>query len=176
MSITYYKRFKMDIDLRGIPSVPRLPDGYFWVPWDEALLDLHAEVHYQAFCSAVDVRLFPTFGDRHACTHLIREIRRKPGFLAGATWLIACAEGCCGSVQGVVERFGYGSIQNVGIVPEHRNRGLGQALIWQALHGFRDYHLRRAYLEVTAENEGALRLYHRLGFRKMKTLYKAVDE
>lgn len=176
MSLTYYKRFKMDIDLRYIPPVPRLPDGYFWVPWDEALLDLHAQVHYRSFSSAIDVRLFPSFGDRYACVHLLREIRRKPGFLGAATWLAACEAGCCGTVQGVVERFGYGSIQNVGVVPEHRNRGLGQALVWQSLHGFRDRGLRRAYLEVTADNDGALRLYHRLGFRKMKTLYKAVDE
>src|SRR5262249_25729637 len=124
----------------------------------------------------IDVRLFPSFGDRYSCFHLMSEIRRKPGFLAASTWLVACADGCCGSVQGVRERFGYGSIQNVGVVPGHRNHGLGQALVWQALHGFRDHGLRRAFLEVTADNQGAVRLYHRLGFRKMKTLYKAVDE
>jgi ribosomal protein S18 acetylase RimI-like enzyme len=30
-------------------------------------------------------------------------------------------------------------------------------------------------LEVTAQNEGAVRLYRRLGFRRIKTLYKAVS-
>ena len=35
--------------------------------------------------------------------------------------------------------------------------------------------LRRAYLEVTAENAGAVRLYRAVGFRRAKTLYKAVD-
>ena len=28
--------------------------------------------------------------------------------------------------------------------------------------------------EVTAQNEGAIRLYRRLGFRRRKTVYKAV--
>ena len=35
--------------------------------------------------------------------------------------------------------------------------------------------MRRSILEVTAQNEGALRMYQRLGFRRRKTLYKAVN-
>ena len=34
--------------------------------------------------------------------------------------------------------------------------------------------MKRALLEVTAQNEGAIRLYRRLGFRRRKTVYKAV--
>jgi len=75
----------------------------------------------------------------------------------------------------VRERSGLGAIQNLGITPPHRGRGLGRALLLQALHGFRRAGLGRAFLEVTAQNEGAIRLYRRLGFRCRKTLYKAVD-
>ena len=53
--------------------------------------------------------------------------------------------------------------------------GLGQALVRQALEGFYQAGLRRAYLEVTAENSSAVRLYRAVGFRRSKTLYKAVD-
>jgi len=35
--------------------------------------------------------------------------------------------------------------------------------------------LPRAFLEVTAENVGAIRLYQRLGFRNVRTVYKAVE-
>jgi ribosomal protein S18 acetylase RimI-like enzyme len=31
-------------------------------------------------------------------------------------------------------------------------------------------------LEVTVENAGAVRLYQRLGFRRVRTVYKVVDE
>jgi ribosomal protein S18 acetylase RimI-like enzyme len=31
-------------------------------------------------------------------------------------------------------------------------------------------------LEVTAQNDGAIRLYRRLGFRRTKTIYKAVQD
>ena len=52
---------------------------------------------------------------------------------------------------------------------------LGAALLQQALHGFRRAGLGGAFLEVTAQNDGAIRLYRRLGFRCRKTIYKAVD-
>ncbi len=175
MSITYFKRFKMETDFRHLPAPPPLPEGYFWVPWDEALIDLHADVQYRAFRSEIDSSLFPCFGEREGCRLLLREIRRKPGFLPEATWLLAHASACCGTVQGVADSLGYGAIQNVGVLPGHRNLGLGSALLLQALHGFRQAGLSRVYLEVTAENGSAVRLYQRLGFRRMKTLYKAVD-
>jgi hypothetical protein len=175
MSIAYFKRFKMEIDLVAAPPLPVLPDGYYWVPWDDALLDLHAEVHFQSFCEEIDSALFPCFTDRFGCRYLLQEIRSKPGFLAEATWLIGWAGGYCGTVQGVRDRKGFGAIQNVGVTPLHRGRGLGSALLLQALHGFRQAGLVHAYLEVTAQNDGAVRLYRRIGFRKMKTVYKAVE-
>src|SRR5262249_9066660 len=82
----------------------------------------------------------------------------------------------CGSVQGLRERSGLGAIQNLGVTPAHRGRGLGSALLLQALHGFARAGLARALLEVTAQNDGALRLYRRHGFRCVKTLYKAVPD
>jgi ribosomal protein S18 acetylase RimI-like enzyme len=105
----------------------------------------------------------------------MREIRRKPGFLPAATWLILAPAGYVGTVQGVADRGPIGAIQNLGVVPAYRGLGLGRALVRRALDGFRRNGLRRAYLEVTAENSAAVRLYREIGFRRAKTLYKAVD-
>jgi ribosomal protein S18 acetylase RimI-like enzyme len=44
-----------------------------------------------------------------------------------------------------------------------------------ALAGFRQAGLTRVYLEVTADNEGAIRLYRRLGFITVRTVFKAVE-
>jgi ribosomal protein S18 acetylase RimI-like enzyme len=46
----------------------------------------------------------------------------------------------------------------------------------RALSGFCRAGLHRAYLEVTAGNDSAIRLYREVGFRRAKTLYKAVDD
>lgn len=175
MAITYYKRFRMEVDLDGAAQAPPLPEPFRWVGWQESLLDLHAEVKYLSFREEIDAQVFPCLGDRQGCLRLMREIRRKPGFLPVATWLIAGPDGPCATIQGVMDRGPIGAIQNVGVVPAARGLGLGRALVRRALDGFYLAGLRRAYLEVTAENAGAILLYRQVGFRRAKTLYKAVD-
>jgi GNAT superfamily N-acetyltransferase len=175
MAITYYKRLRMEIDLDGpIRPVP-IPDHFEWVSWEESLLADHAEVKFQSFRDEIDAYVFPCLGDRYGCQRLMREIRRKPGFLPCATWLIAGPEGYVGTVQGVMDQGPIGAIQNVGVIRPYRGIGLGRALVHRALLGFREVGLRRAYLEVTAENNAAVQLYRTLGFRRARTLYKAVD-
>jgi ribosomal protein S18 acetylase RimI-like enzyme len=175
MKISYFKRFRMEIDLAHLPPVPPLPEGYSWVAWDESLVEPHAEVKFYCFHEEIDATVFPSLGDRSGCSKLMTAIRRKNGFLPAATWLLAYETGYCGTVQGVCERHCMGAIQNLGVTPAHRGRGLGSALLLQSLHGFRRSGLVGAFLEVTAQNDGAVRLYRRLGFRCRKTTYKAVE-
>ena len=146
MAITYYKRFRMEVELDGFLLPPDLFAPYTWVPWDEALLEEHAEVKYLSFRTELDSHVFPCLGDRPGCLRLMREIRRKPGFLPGATWLIAGPFGYVATIQGVMDRGPIGAIQNVGVVPDCRGLGLGRALVLQALEGFYQAGLKRAYL------------------------------
>jgi len=164
----------MEIDLNGLPPLS-LPAGYAFRAWHSSLLDAHAEALYASFFQGIDTQVFPSLGDRTGCRNLLKEILRRPSFEPWATWLLACGEEPVGTIQGIRERSGTGAIQNVGIVWAHRGRGLGSALVLQALHGFRLSGLGTAFLEVTAENDSAVRVYHRLGFRRRRTLYKAVE-
>lgn len=174
--LSYYKRYRMEVDLTGpVPPVPDLPAGYAWVAWEDELLDAHAEVKFQCFVDEIDGVVFPNLSNRDGCRRLMREITGRPGFLPGATWLLLGPDGYCGTVQGVSDRKGTGAIQNLGIVAGHRGRGLGSALLLQALHGFRGAGLAKGMLEVTACNDSAIRLYRRVGFRSRKTLYKVVE-
>jgi GNAT superfamily N-acetyltransferase len=173
--VQYFKRFKMELVLDDVPPVPPLGDGYYWVPWEESILPEHADMMFRSFEGEIDSLVFPSLGDRTGSSVLMHEIRRKPGFLPQATWLLAAGAGYCGCIQGLWERNRLGAIQNLAVAPGHRGRGLGSALLLQALHGFQRVGLGRAGLEVTARNDGAVRLYERLGFRRRKTLYKAVE-
>jgi len=173
--ITYYKRFRMEIELEcGLPW-PALPEGYSLVEWQPGLAEQHAEVLYYSFCQEIDAVVFPSLGSRQGCTHLMNEICLRPGFLPEGTLLLATEEGFCGTIQAIRERTGLAAIQNIGVTWSHRRRGLGGTLLLQALHGFRRAGLGRAMLEVTAQNDGAIRLYRRLGFRFRKTIYKPVQ-
>ena len=182
MSLTYFKRFRMEIDLAGRQfREPRLRPPYSWVAWDESLLEVHAQTKYLSFRTEIDANVFPCLGDESGCHRLMTDISQKEGFLRQATWLIAFEEEdhplqqYCGTVQGVCDRREVGAIQNLGITPEHRDRGLGSALLTKALLGFQHAGLTRAFLEVTAQNHGAIRLYQRVGFCKVRTVYKAVE-
>lgn len=194
MGLTYFKRFRMEIDLtRGDFPSAILPPGYRLIPFDQRLIPAHAEAKYRSFRSEMDANVFPSLGDAEGCLRLMTEISRKDGFLPESTWLLAFDSegGCrwtrsrfeaprfdreyCGTVQGVRDAQGIGSIQNLGIVPEHRGRGLGSLLLGKCLRAFRESGMRRAGLEVTARNESAIRLYRRIGFVKSRTVYKAVE-
>jgi GNAT superfamily N-acetyltransferase len=174
-TISYFKRFRMEIVLAELPPVPELPLEYAWLPWSESLVDVHAEVLHASFRNEIDATVFPSLGDPGGCRCLMFEIARKPGFLPEGTWLLSTDAGPVGTVQGVRDRSGLGAIQNLGVAPSHRGRGLGEALLLRALKGFRACGLGTGVLEVTARNDPAVRLYRRLGFRCRKILYKAVE-
>jgi len=180
MSVSYFKRFRMELDLRGRQFSPAyVPAGYRLVPWDPELLAEHAAAKYQSFRDEIDADIFNCLAELDGCQRLMQEISLKDGFLPEATWLaVYLREGeaeCCGTIQGIRATAKYGAIQNVGITPLHRGRGLGTALLAAALEGFQHVGLTRAYLEVTAQNDRAVQLYKRLGFRRTKTLFKAVE-
>ena len=182
MSVTYFKRFRMAADLQQI-NIPysELDDCFELLPWHPDLLDAHAEVKFRSFQWELDATVFPCLGKLESCRKLMYEISSRSGFLPAATWLAVFdrpEEGSfdyCGTIQGIRSRRATGSIQNVGITPDHRGNGVGSALLYQALHGFYRAGIRRVFLEVTAQNAGAIRLYRRVGFRHVRTLYKSAE-
>ncbi|HEX5103583.1 MAG TPA: GNAT family N-acetyltransferase [Pirellulaceae bacterium] len=181
MGVTYFRRFRMEYDLsRPLFEEPRLPDGYSLVPWDDELLETHAEVKFRCFRSELDANVFPSLGARDGCRRLMSEIAQRQGFVPEATWLLQSWPAddrkpeLCGTIQGVADDK-LGAIQNIGITPAHRGKGLGSLLVWHSLAGFVRAGIPRVYLEVTAQNAGACRLYRRLGFQQTKVVYKASE-
>ena len=170
---TYFKRYRMERDLRDLPPVPELPDGFDWAAWRSDLLEAHAQTKFQCFHDELDSLVFPSLGYLGGCLELMSNIAMRSEFVPQATWLLVGPFGPCGTVQGLRDR-GFGAIQNLGVAADHRGRGLGRLLLLKALHGFRDAGLHRSYLEVTVRNEPAMRLYRDIGFRSTRTIYKPV--
>jgi [ribosomal protein S18]-alanine N-acetyltransferase len=182
MGITYFKRYRMEFELAQLPSeMPALPTDYALLAWSDKMLPLHSEVKFRCFVDEMDSSVFPCLGSKSGCRRLMQEIANREGFLPAATWLVQHwprenrRPEVCGTIQGVAESGGVGAIQNVGITAAHRGRGLGSILVWHCLQGFRQAGLQKVFLEVTAQNTPATRLYQRLGFRKVKTVYKASE-
>ena len=187
MGLTYFKRYRMEYDIsERLFDLPPLPEGYELVAWRPNLFDTHVTVKFYSFRHEIDANVFPCFHSREGCTHLMSEITQRDGFVPQATWLLIHHarkrnfSEACGTIQGICDSSGlgasgFGAVQNVGILPAHRGRGLGTILLHRALVGFRAAGLDRVYLEVTAQNVGAVRLYLRLGFRKVRTVYKSAE-
>jgi mycothiol synthase len=182
LNLNYTKRYRMELDMRRWQRPPiELPADYRLVPWHSSLVEAHGEVKYHSFRDEIDAQVFPCLGEYEGCCKLMDEIQQREGFIPESTWLAeyvgagqAKAE-YCGTIQAVRTQKGRASIQNIGVVPLHRGRGIGSALILAALLGFEVLAIPRVCLEVTSENEGAVRLYRKLGFRTVRTLYKAVE-
>lgn len=190
MQTRYFKRYRMELDFRRT-MVPMavLPEGYRWCAWHPRHFRRHAAVKWSSFYREVDSQLFRSLATYRGCLDLMRGIIRHEGFHPASTWLIEALDDgvfgngadhgetrhlrspACGTIQGLRHSKVLGSIQNVGIVPEHRGFGLGRSLVLKALAGFRAYGLVRVYLDVTAENRAAVDLYRSIGFQHMKTSY-----
>ena len=190
MTVTYFKRFRMRCDLRQHSSGPdanrsvtervNLPNGYALEPWDNRLLKAHANAKFQSFKNEIDSNVFPCLANEDDCLKLMNEISCRRGFIPEATWLVTKTESDgvvlnCGTVQGIRNQVEVGSIQNLGIAPEHRGFGLGSALLNASLAGFHSAGIKFVTLEVTSHNLGAIRLYERLGFQVVRTVYKSAE-
>jgi len=179
MSASYVRRFRMEFLLSdaSLPK-PNLSEEFRWLAWTPKLLDRHAIVKYDSFRGELDANIFSCLGDLGGCHRLMYEISNQKAFLPNATWLIATATSDpyqaidCGTIQGIEKTSGLGAIQNVGILPEFRGKGLGRALVLKALHGFQQSGMKRVSLEVTSENHKAIDLYHSIGFKTIRTMYK----
>lgn len=180
MGLTYFKRYRMQLDLRQHELVaPELPPHYELLDWNDSLLRQHAAAKYESFRLEMDAYVFPCLGRREGCLRLMRDISRRGNFVPEATWLIRAQleDGQIvpvGTVQGL-RGDGYGSIQNLGIAAAHRGSGLGTILLARAAAGFVSAGIARMQLEVTSDNTAAVRLYKRLGFRTIRTVFKAAD-
>lgn len=183
MTVTYFKRYRMEKDLRDLAAnhSALLPTNYFFLPWHEKYVREHAEVKWHSFRFELDANVFPCLGEKDGCLRLMRDISNRKNFVASSTWLIVFRdpstgrEEPCATIQGLRSDYYVGSIQNIGVTMPHRGLGLGSALLHQSLLGFKSVGCDRVQLEVTVQNTGAVRLYERLGFKRVETLFKVAE-
>jgi ribosomal protein S18 acetylase RimI-like enzyme len=174
----------MQIDLRGSwnpVKLPPLPPGYDLLTWDESIRESHARAKFESFRDELDTNIFSCLGNEEGCRRLMRDISFRDGFLPESTWLLVKKSPerkmavPCGTIQAIRIAPRIAAIQNVGVIPSQRGLGFGARLVNHALAGMRASRIEFGQLEVTAHNLGAIRLYERLGFLKLKVVYKSTD-
>ena len=64
-----------------------------------------------------------------------------------------------------------GHIVSVAVLPQYRHKGIGEALITEAMEGMRKYNTKQCFLEVRTTNAPAINLYKKLGFNVTRTIH-----
>lgn len=95
-------------------------------------------------------------------------------------FLIAWLNGnAVGYIMNRIERglsnFGFtlvkmGHVVSIAVLPEHRRKGIGTALLTTSLERMKNRGCEEAYLEVRVGNEEAIRLYEKLNFVKVRVI------
>ena len=63
-----------------------------------------------------------------------------------------------------------GHIVSVAVLPHHQRKGVGTALLNEALKSMRTYKAKECFLEVRVSNVPAIEMYRQLGFRIARTV------
>lgn len=148
--------YRMVIDLAVEPPPPAWPAGF------SVALD-HSDAHL------IYETLEEAFADHWGYEpHTFEEWIGHVGPLAERLcYVVRTEEGTAAAAQICdEERFGTAWVAILGVRPDWRRRGLGEALLRQAFHDLYPRGRRRVSLGVDAENTtGATRLYERVGMR-----------
>lgn len=70
-------------------------------------------------------------------------------------------------LSGIIKK---GHVVSVAVLPNHRRKGIGEALITKALEAMRGYGAKQCYLEVRVTNEEAIGLYKKMGYDVTRTI------
>jgi ribosomal protein S18 acetylase RimI-like enzyme len=153
--------YRMVVDLEGRDLVPIWPEGAAVRPADE---ETDASLLHELAERAFEDHWGYTPTPYEEWLHWHREM----GTADPSLWFVASVGD---APAGVAICRGYtngdprsGWVSQLGVLREHRGRGLGTALLTHAFAVFRERSLERARLSVDAENTtGAVGLYERIG-------------
>ncbi len=151
---------------RGLEEMPpvRLPEGYAFRTYREGDAGAFVRVKNAAFAGEAGGGRAWTLEDFQ------KEYLESPTFRPERVFFAVCGEELVGTTTAwTAEHEGreVGLIHWVAVTPEHRGRGVGEALNARALHHLKEMGYREAVLSTNASLQSAVRLYHRLGFREV---------
>lgn len=110
--------------------------------------------------SILEERIFPTPWSEESIRHDIEH--NENALVAVAEW-----NGNFAGYLDVWQVVGEGQVNNFGVLPEFRDKGIGSQLMQYMMEWLLENGNLEISLEVRVSNEGAIRLYHRMGFREL---------
>ena len=95
-----------------------------------------------------------------------KEARWEADWFRADLSLVAEAEGSLVGICINGQRFDEGYVEDLGVLPGWRGKGIAEALLRRSFQIFRDLDMKKASLNVDSDNStGAMRLYERVGMQ-----------
>jgi ribosomal protein S18 acetylase RimI-like enzyme len=147
--------------------------GIRFLPWRESHFDDSAKLVAHAYRGHVDSEINDQYRSPAGARRFLSNIVEFPGcgvFFPPASYAaFDVSTGLlCGISLASLVAPDAGHVTQLCVAPSHRNAGLGGDLLRRSLLAFAAHGCRSTSLTVTAANEGALRLYERMGFVRRK--------
>ncbi len=152
-----------------------MPFGDFIIkPWQRHHDREAARLLYETYRDHVDAVINDQYRSVTGTTNLIENILYYQGcgeYLPNASWVAIhrSTQQLAGVLLLTAVRPGSGHIPQIAVAKQFQSRRLGTALMEAAFAELERGGFREVSLTVTSHNQGAVRLYERLGFRTFRT-------
>ncbi len=161
---------------RGLHPAPAgerrpLPEGLVLRPWHESDFNAAGRLIAESYQGHLDSRINDQYRTVSGSLRFLHNVVRFPGcgyFDPVASSVLVRAS--TGELAGILlcsrvcEDVGH--VTQLCVAPEQRGSGLGEQMLHRCIDNLGGRNFAALTLTVTAQNEGALRLYRRLGFQQ----------
>jgi ribosomal protein S18 acetylase RimI-like enzyme len=169
-----YPRIFMQLSLRGWqPEAMPLPPQFEIRKWAEADFQPAAQVITASYAGHIDSQINDQYRSAAGSMRFLNNVVRFPGCgqfdpHASLTLVDKAADQTAGLLLCSLVRGDVGHVTQICVLPQHRSRRLGEALIVRAAQSLQQRGASELSLTVTEANTRAVELYKRLGFVKTK--------
>lgn len=157
--------FRMQIDLEGEPVDPEWAEGYSVRSMEDGEVRKFYDLYNATFADTWLFHPDPFESWKHYMT--------EDAVFDPSLWFITEKDGEAGGIaisRAMETEEGVGWVRILGVLPDHRRRGLAQALLRHTFREFAERGFRAVGLGVDAENPtGAVRVYEKAGMRVERT-------
>jgi ribosomal protein S18 acetylase RimI-like enzyme len=170
-----FRRYFMQLDLTGYKPLllDELPEGLKLRSWTEADFSPAAHLIAGAYAGHLDSRINDQYQSVAGSMRFLHNIIRFPGcgrFDAAASRVLVQQR--TGGLKGILlcsqVKDDVAHITQICVAPDYQGRGLGGLMVESCAGHLRTRRFDAATLTVTEQNTGAVRLYERLGFVRVR--------
>lgn len=136
--------------------------------WSGYWMEAAAELIASAYSGHVDSEINTQYRTAAGARRFLENLLRYPGcghFAPDCSWVAVVGHEAAGVCLATRIGPGAGHVAQICVSPIWQGRGVGEALLRQALGAMKESGLEEASLTVTSSNTRAIRLYEKYGFR-----------